>query len=244
MPGYHAIISRLPALPLLAGISLAIGFLVPSVFEMAQKPASQHRHDQLELSAFIVLAATALVCTAVSLLRKRQAAPEHEIGPPGTWQFDLLQLFLAITMFAIALAIMPLLELWVASAVIVALILAITAWAWRSGPSTGARITALLAVMFLPFVWMIAYSVPLGRTSGLIAVIPIAPGILVAELLRGLAGLQRDKVESVAAIAVMIQLLMGAWLARQGPRGSLTFSLLVLAASSAGSLLLHILYRA
>src|SRR5688572_5192782 len=111
---------RLPTLPLLAGISLAIGLFVPSVFEMAQEPASRHRHDQLELAAVIVLAATTLVCTAVSLLRKRQAEPMREIGPPGNWQFGLLQLFLAITMFAIALAIMPLLELWVASAVIVA----------------------------------------------------------------------------------------------------------------------------
>lgn len=244
MPGLRSFFRRLPLFPLFSGISLAIGLVIPSVFEWTQKPASRSRHVTLEHAAAAVLVITMFACSFV-MWRRRNATGQAAVRSESRkLQFGLRDVFVAITIVAVVLAMARLVSPPVASGGVIAVVSAIVGWAFACDRPIRSRVGLILANMYLPLAWMIAFNVPFGRTSGLAVNIPLGPGIVLAELLRELAGLNRYAVEVVGAVVVIGELLLGAWLARRGGRLSVIYAILVLISSSLGSLLLHALYRA
>jgi hypothetical protein len=93
---------------------------------------------------------------------------------------------------------------------------------------------------------MIAFNVPFGRTSGLVTAIPFGPALLPAELIRVLtdASIGPDGSASIAAVIVIGELALGAWLAGRGGKLWLVYLILVLLVSSVSSLGMHAGYRA
>jgi hypothetical protein len=154
----------------------------------------------------------------------------------------LRAIFAVTTVTAVALAMAMLLDAAWSSALVVAVVFAIVGWSVSGDWPIRSRIGALLASLFLPFTWMVAFNVPFGSTSGLAVNIPIAPGILPALLLRGLASV--DEVGKLAVAFVLLQLLIGAWLARRGGALFFAYAVLVLGSSTVNSLVFHVLYRA
>ena len=66
------LLRRVPLFAFFAGISLAIGFLVPTIFELGQTPAARHRDTAMEWAAIATLVLTIIACILFVWLGKRE----------------------------------------------------------------------------------------------------------------------------------------------------------------------------
>ncbi len=97
MPGLQSFFRRLPLLPLFTGISLAIGFIIPSIFELTQKPASRSRHYVMEQAAVAVLGIAILACSFAMWL-SRNPTKQPVDADFRKMQFGLREVFVAMTL--------------------------------------------------------------------------------------------------------------------------------------------------
>jgi hypothetical protein len=235
-------VSRIPLFTLVAGIGLTIGFLVPVAYEFAEEPWNRTRLTSLELAAMVTIVLTCVLCVFLAWFGKIRP-PAAERRPNVQWK--LWQLFAVMTVAAILLAVMKWLEISWASGVVAAVALGVLLWAAFQDPRVRARAAALVAGLFCPLVWMVAYNVPFGGTSGLVTALPFAPAILPAGLIRAVTSSGGpDEMGVVAGGIVIAELLLGAWLARRGGKLFVAYLLLVMLVSSVSSLGMHALYRA
>ncbi len=238
-----SLMKRVPLLTLLAGISLAIGFAVPVVFEWTQKPAARSRIPSMERAALAAVVLTAIAGTLAASWSKPADQPPGA-GRPKL-QFGLRSLFAATTVAAVLVAAARWLDAPWSSAMVAAAAVCTLGWSCRQDAQVRSRTGALLASLFLPFAWMIAYNEPFGRTSGLAVALPIGPGLLPAELIRRwlTSGIGVDGMMPIAAVIVIGELALGVWLAFRGGKLLLAYAILVLLISSISSLGMHALYR-
>jgi hypothetical protein len=235
-------VNRIPLFTLVAGIGLAIGFLVPVAFEVAEEPWNRTRLISMELAAIVTVVISSVLCVCLAWLGKERP-PAAERRPKV--QLRLRQLFAVITLAAILLAVMKWLNLAWASGLVTAVALGVLCWAVRQDARVRSRVAALVAGLFCPLVWMVAYNVPFGRTSGLVTAIPFAPAILPASLIRIVtSGGGPDEMGMVAGVIVIAELLLGSWLAYRGGKLFVAYLLLVTLVSSVSSFGMHALYRA
>jgi hypothetical protein len=243
MPGLRSFVARFALLPALVGISLVVGFIVPCVFEWGEEPWNRSRYYGLERGAVLALVMTIMATATCTLVRGETVQKPVEQSSTRRLQFGLLGLFVAMTLEAMLFATIPLLKTPIVVALVLAVILAILVWAFTCDWTVRGRVVSLLAIQYLPFAWLIAFNVPFGHTSGLAINIPLCPGILFGELFRGLVGLDQSIAGTVAIVIVVLQLLIGAWLARRGGKLFIAYAILVLIISSLSSLMIHALYR-
>lgn len=236
-------LGRVPLFTLVAGIGLTVGFLVPVAYELMEKPWNRTRLVGLERAAMlsVVVACGLGVLEFWHLKRIGTAADER----PRKVQFRLWQLFAVMTLAAVVLAVVKWLGISWVNALVGAVVLGVLGWALFQQPRVQLRAGAMVAGLFCPMVWMVAYNVPIGRTSGLVAAIPFAPAILPAALIRAITYRGGpDEMGMVAGVIVIAELLLGAWLAWRGGKLFVAYLLLVLLVSSVSSFGMHALYRA
>lgn len=234
---------RFPLLTLVAGLGLTVGFLAPVVFEWMQEPWNRTRLVGMEWAAMVSAVAACGLGVLEYWHRRRfeQAADERR---PKV-QFRLWQLFAVMTIAAVLLAVMKWLSVAWASSLTALVAVVVLGWGLFQEPGLQLRASALVAALFCPMMWMVAYNVPLGRTSGLVSAIPFAPGLLPAVLIRAVTYRSGpDQMGLVAAAIVIGELLLGAWLAWRGGKLFTAYLLLMLLVSSVSSFIMHALYRA
>jgi hypothetical protein len=233
---------RLPLFTLTAGVGLTIGFLVPVAYEWMQEPWNRTRLVSLEWAALLTMGLTCVACGFMAWLGRGQPSVAE---PRPRIQFKLWHLFAVMTVAAILLAAGKWLDLSWASALVAAVALGVLGWSLLQEARARSRTAALVAAIFCPLAWMVAYNEPFGRTSGLLAAIPFAPAILPAALIRAVTssgGL--DEMGQIAGLIVIAELLLGAWLARRGGKLFAGYLCLTLLVSSVSSFGMHALYRA
>lgn len=238
--------ARIPAgwtaFTLVAGIGLTIGFLVPVAFEFTEEPWNRTRLVSMERAAIVTVVLSSVVCVCLVCLAK-QKPPAAERRPKV--QLRLWQLFAVMSLAAILLAVMKRLNLSWASGLVTAVALGVLCWAVCQDARVRSRTAALVAGLFCPLVWMVAYNVPFGQTSGLVTAMPFAPAILPASLIRVVtSGGGPDEMGVVAGVIVIAELLLGSWLAYRGGKLFVAYLLLVIGVSSVSSFGMHALYRA
>jgi hypothetical protein len=234
--------SRFPLFTLVAGFGLTMGFLVPVAYELMEEPWNRSRLVSLERAAMISALVTCMLCPVAVWLGKGKSA---SVEQKRKIQFRLWHLFAVMTLAAIVLAAAKWLELTWVSALVAAVALGVVAWGLAQDAGMRSRTGALVAGLFCPLVWMVAYSEPFGRTSGLVAAMPFAPALLPAGLIRALAGGGGpDEMGVVAGVIVIAELLLGAWLAWRGGKLFVAYLVLILLVSSVSSLAMHAMYRA
>jgi len=220
---------------------MTIGFLVPVAFEFTEKPWNRTRLVGLEWAAIVTVAVTCALGGLGAWWGKRPAATQGK----RKIQFRLWQLLALMTLDAIALAVAKWLEIPWGSALVAVVALNVLAWGLTQDALVRSRAAAVVAGLFCPQVWMVAYNVPFGRTSGLAGAIPFAPAILPAALIRAVTYRGGpDEMGMVAAVIVIGELLLGAWLAWRGGKLFGAYLVLVLLVSSVSSFIMHALYRA
>jgi hypothetical protein len=231
---------RLPLFTMVAGISLAVGFAVPVVFEWGEKPAARSRYPALEMAAISLLVVTPAVCALIAWLRKPVEAPQKQ-----KLQFSLRRMFAITTLMAVVLSAARWLDVAWTSASVTAVALGTLAWSCLQDASVRSRTGALLAGLFFPFAWIVPFNEPFGSTSGLVTALPIGPAILPAELIRVYLtdGIGVDGMLPIAAVIVIAELLLGAWLAQRGGKLLVAYVLFLLVVSCLSSLAMHAMYR-
>lgn len=235
-------LSRIPLFTLVAGVGLTIGFLVPVAFEFAEEPWNRTRLVSMERAAILTAVLSSALCVCLIYLGK-QKPPAAERRPK--LQLRLWHLFAVMTLAAILLAAMKWLDHSWASGLVATVALGVLGWAVCQDARVRSRAAALVAGLFCPLVWMVAYNVPFGRTSGLVTAIPFAPAILPASLVRVvISSGGPDEMGVVAGAIVIAELLLGSWLAYRGGKLFVTYLLLVMVVSIVSSFGMHALYRA
>jgi hypothetical protein len=235
-------VNRIPLFTLVAGIGLAIGFLVPVAYEVTEEPWNRTRLVSMERAAMVTVALSSVLCVCLACLGKQK--PSATERPPKV-QLRLWQLFAVMTLAAILLALLKMLNLSWASGLVTAVALGVLCWAVSQDARVRSRAAALVAGLFCPLVWMVAYNVPFGRASGLVTAMPFAPAILPASLIRVVTtGGGPDEMGVVAGGIVIAELLLGSWLAYRGGKLFVAYLLLVMVVSTVSSFGTHALYRA
>ncbi len=232
----------MPLCTLMTGTGLAVGLLVPTVFEWTEKPAARSRHTAMDRAALVVIVVTLVVGAIVwSLNRPKELA--DVTGPASTSksvQFGIRHILIAMTVVALLIAIGPMIKS-VSHWVVVAAGAGILGWSHRIGPVIRSRTGACLAAMFLPFVWIVSVSRPFGPVSGMLTGMVFGPGLIPALLFR--TG-NIDNTTWIAAVVVIVEMAIGFFLARRTGGILITaYIILVLATSTGTSLVFHGLYR-
>ena len=244
MPHIGNCLKGLPLFLLCAGISLAYGLLVPTVFNWGLQKAARRSYPILERNALGVIVATSVAAILIWLWTNRAQDTCNESKARISLQFGIRQILIAMTLMAVALVAAPFSKPpWLNGfIVVVALIIGIGSFFYEA--PVRSRAWSVIAVIFLPFVWMIAYNVPFGPASGLAINLPIAPGVPAAELMRAAVGSERgDAVNVASAALVLVMLGLGAVLARRGGKLAVAYLAFVLTVSGLSSLALHVVYR-
>jgi hypothetical protein len=237
-------LKRLPLFTLTAGVGLTIGFLVPVAYELMDEPWNRSRLVGLERAALVTAVLTCLLGALAAWLG-RNSEPSETAGPRKKFQFRIWQLFAAMSVAAILLAAQRWLDLSWASALVAGVALGVLGWSLLLEARARSRMAALVAALFCPAVWIVAYNEPFGGTSGLVAAIPFVPAVLPAELIRVFTSAGGpDEMAQIAGLIVIAELLLGAWLARRGGKLFACYLGLILLVSSVSSFGMHALYRA
>jgi|GEM_PF-4262076 len=227
----------------MVGIGLATGLVVPTVFEWSQKAAARGRHSGMERAALVALAVSLVIAIMIWVLRRRADGAE-ELAEPARGkpiQFGIRHLLVAMTLVAIFAAAAQLIGDVFVPWIMMGAIAGLLGRSLFLGPIVRSRVAALMAAVFLPFAWIMPYSRPWGRTSGLMDGILFGPGILPATFLR------RGSVDNavwIAATIVLIELGLGFFLARRkNSPAFLIYAVMILLASSFSSLIFHAMFR-
>jgi hypothetical protein len=236
-------LNRIPLFTLMAGFSLAIGLLVPTIFEWSESPAARSRHPEMERAALMAIVVALLFAGPFWLLKNPERETEEalKLVRDKPVQFGIRHLLIAMTLVAILAAGIPLIKDVIAPWVVMGAIAGLSLWAVFLGPVVRSRVGALMSAVFLPFAWIVPYCKPWGHVSGMLEATLFGPGILPALLL--VRGTPDDSVW-IAAILVLIYLGIGFWLARRN--GSILFLVylsLAFLASAFSSFIFHALFR-
>lgn len=236
---------RFPLFTLFAGISLAFGLLVPTIFELGENPASRSSHPKFERAALIVFITTMVLSTLIWWIRSpSKSLTNGELNanesPQRKFQFGVRSLLIGTTLFALLMTVMQQLEFLVASYVVVAFIAAVVVYSSFYSGRVRLRAATLIVSLYFPFTWVVLFNKPFGHVSGLLQTIPIGPGIFPAIMIRG----HVDHATWLAATMVIVALLIGAWLARRGGKLSLAYFVFILMNSCINSFFWHFAYRA
>lgn len=169
--------------------------------------------------------------------------------PRPRWQASLRRLLIATTLAAAVLGLIqnrhwasP--DSQVAAPVALAMMLVGGIMLFRRGYESTERMCVTLAAMYAPFAWIVLYSRPFGRTTGLwenAVLFPSAWPIFAVAIVNG----QHPQVAPWwLVLSLVVQLSLGVWFAFRGWRWTLPLVALIGLIISASSFLYHVLFRA
>jgi len=240
MSKLQKLIKRFPWFTSTTGLALTFGLLVPTIFELGEKARS--RHTGLERGALLVIVLTIAIAALIWFLNKPSDDSDDQPDKVANLQFGIRHILITMTVIAIAIGVAPALNpekdilIWGMFGILVGTI------GWTSIQRADLRVRSgtLIAGMFLPFVWIIAYNKPFGHTSGMLPGILFGPGLVPAMMLR------RGNVDNtlwVAIIVVVLELGIGIWLAHRGRKLFAAYVVFCLLLSSVTSFFFHAMYR-
>jgi hypothetical protein len=229
-----------PVLIILTGIAIIVAMLVPVLFEFTEVALSRRRHTGLKRAALMTGVVTIIVGITWSAIRRRFPPKFETATPSNRRQFSTFDLIVFTTFVAAFMAVSKIMSWKVASSLIIAVSLAMGIWSCWQSASTRTHIFSLLACLFLPFLWIVPFNKPFGHTSGMYEGFTIGPSLIpVVFVMRD----NNDAGSAVAAMWVIGELLLGAWLARRAGWKSLIYIVGILGLSSINSFFLYALSR-
>jgi len=132
----------------------------------------------------------------------------------------------------------------VVSGTVSAAALAYLFWFCLKNPHHCLAASALAACMFLPYAWVIGYDELDRIFPTLLGLIAGMPAFLPAALLTQAFGQHLQESQWLALTLTAVELLIGIWMIRLGPRRTIAYLLLVMQLSAVGSLGFYMLCRA
>ena len=172
--------------------------------------------------------------------RDSQVATAQEQSNP--FQFNLRWLFITTTIIAILIAgisngpVAFYMLLWVVAVVGASLMVSKElSWKWQLG--------ALLACMYFPFAWVLVWKTFRNASWTLLIGVIGLPALLPGATVAGLFGKHPDQFIWLYILLTAVEIAIGFWLIRTGPRRTTAYLVLVMLLSIYGSMFLNIVAR-
>lgn len=209
-----------------------VGWFIPGFYEWTDSDQSRPSPLlwRLPLASSIACLAFCMLLPWLPIIRKEV---EGELRP--TLRFSLRTLLIFATAVAVAIPMLTKFPILISGTVCAGTYLNVIIFSVRH-PQHRMASAALIACMILPYTWVLGYG-ELGRILPVIAMmIGGMPAFIPAAILSRFFGENFHESHWVALLMTSLELLLGLWLIRLGPKRSIAYMLLVLHISVIGSL--------
>ncbi|MGB7325341.1 MAG: hypothetical protein WBD31_10760 [Rubripirellula sp.] len=228
--------SRNPIFPqvmsLFIVVSLLVGWSIPGFY--AWTDSDQSRPSPL-LWKVPLWSAIAFAVFVVALPWLPITSNSLNDAPRSRMRFSVRALLMITAGVAVATALFAKFPL-VSSAIVCAGAYTFSTWFCVRNPQHRMAASALIACLILPYAWVVGYE-ELDRILPTLAVmIAGMPAFLPAALLSQMFGQYFQESQWLAFLLTAVELLIGIWMIRLGPKRTIAYLLLAMLISGVGSL--------
>ncbi len=224
--------SRIPLFPLFIAVSLLVGWFIPAFY--AWTGSNQSRPSPLLWTVPLWSAiASAAFCMALPWLPIK-ANPSCD----ARWtpiRFSVRTLLILTTGFAVAIPFFAKLPLLVSGIVCGGAFAYLIAFCVRN-PQHRVAAAALVACMILPYSWLVGYGELDRVLPALVAMVAGMPAFLPAAWLSQMFGQHIQESQWLAFLLTALEIVIGMWTIRLGPKRTIAYLLFVMHVSAVGSL--------
>jgi hypothetical protein len=234
------LLSPVPIFPLLIAVSLIVGWSMPAFYEWTDSDQSRPSPLLWKVPLSLAIGSVAF-CVALPWLRittiVSSDAPRHQM------RFSLRTLLLITAGVAVAIPLLARFPIAVSGIVCAGAFAYFLAFCLQN-PQHRMAASALVACMALPYAWVVGYK-ELGRILPDLAVMVAGmPAFVPAALIGRLFGQNMHDVRWLTFLLTALELVIGIWIIRLGPKRTIAYLLFVMQLSVLGSLVFHMLVLA
>jgi hypothetical protein len=238
--GIAKLASRNWIFPLFIAVSLLIGWSIPNFYIWTD--SDQSRPSPLLWQVPLGLAILSLgLCVALPWLPIARKSSLD--SPRQQLRFSLRGLLLTTTVAAVAIPLLAKFPLVVSGIVCAGSFAYFIAFCVRN-PQHRLAASALVASMTLPYAWLVGYQELERVLPELLIMFAGLPAFVPAALLARLFGQNMQHTLWLAFLLTSLEMVIGIWMIRLGPKLTIAYFLLVMQLSALGSLALHMLVLA
>jgi hypothetical protein len=233
-------LARLPIFPLLIAASFLVGWFIPGYYDWTG--SDQSRPSPLVAQTALGLLVGAMIIWAV--------LPWVPVGDNARQTDRSIRFrFTSRTMFLITAAVASVIlaitkfPMFVSGG-LCALAFCHVVWFWSRFRRKRWPTAALFSCMWLPFVWIIVHEEFEDIFPAVLSMAAGMPGFFPAAMIGRLFGQNLHDVAWLAILLTGVEMTVGTWIIRLGPRCTIAYLVLVLLTSTIGSFGLNALVRA
>ena len=232
--------SRISTFSLFIAASLLVGWFIPRFYIWTDSDQSRPSPLlwQVPLGSIVVSMAFCVVLPWLPIANQTSNKTSQQ-----RLLFSIRTLLLITAMVAVAIVLLAKFPLLVSGIVTAGAFMYLIAFC-VSNPQHRLEASALVASMSLPYVWIVGYD-ELGRIlPDLLVMLAGLPSFLPAALLGRLFNQNMHDAFWLALLLTALEMVIGIWMIRLGPKRTIAYLLLVLHVSALGSLGFHTLVLA
>lgn len=234
------VLAKLPIFPLLITLSLLVGWFVPAFYDWTG--SDQSRPSPLILPTALGLILCGIVaCLALPWLPIATDPPTNDLVDKA--QFKLRTILVITSFVAVIIASLRTMPMLAVSGVLYGLALC---WVVRFGllhHQFRWPVVSLLACAYFPYVWIVSFGSTSNFQPELLWMASGLPAFLPTILFSGLVEQHPQDLGWLSILMVSIELVIGVWIIRLGPKRSIAYFVFLLITSILGSAALNALVR-
>lgn len=232
--------ASLPIFLMLIAVSFLFGWFIPAFYDWTGSDQSRPS-PLIGQTAWGMTAVALIVWSVLPWLPIADASQETE--PAVRVRFKLRTLFAVTGVAALVIAAITRIPTLVSGGLCV-ITLCYVVRHWILHPRHRLPITALLACMFLPFVWIVGYRELSNILPTILWAAPGLPSVLPMMIIGRWVGQHGEELFWLSTLLTSAEIVIGVWMIRLGPRRTIAYLVLVLLISTFGSFVLNALLRA
>ena len=232
--------SRVSTFSLFIAASLLVGWFIPRFYIWTDSDQSRPSPLlwQVPLGSIVVSMAFCVVLPWLPIANQTSNKTSQQ-----RLLFSIRTLLLITAMVAVAIVLLAKSPLLVSGIVTAGVFMYLIAFC-VSNPQHRLEASALVASMNLPFVWIVGNDDPGRILPNLLVMFAGLPAFLPAALLGRLFSQNMHDAFWLALLLTALEMVIGIWMIRLGPKRTVAYLLLVLHVSALGSLGFHVLVLA
>ena len=232
--------SRISTFSLFIVASLLVGWFIPRFYIWTDSDQSRPSPLlwQVPLGSFVVSMAFCVVLPWLPIANQTSNKTSQQ-----RLLFSIRTLLLITAMVAVAIVLLAKFPLLVSGIVTAGAFMYLIAFC-LSNPQHRLEASALVASMNFPYVWIVGYDDPGRILPNLLVMFAGLPAFLPAALLGRLFNQNMHNAFWLALLLTALEMVIGIWMIRLGPKRTIAYLLLVLHVSALGSLGFHALVLA
>ncbi|QDV82301.1 hypothetical protein TBK1r_12280 [Stieleria magnilauensis] len=230
---------RLPVFPLLIAASLVVGWFIPSFYDWTG--SDQSRPSPL-IGQFAIGMLVSVSILSLALPWMPSPSLQHAKDPAAPMRFTIRTVLIATAIVAMLLAAVAKFPL-VTSGGLYAIVWCRVVWSMMKCRQSRLPTAAILACLYLPFVWIASWNGLSGILEALLGIALGLPAFFITLFAGRLSGQYIQELTWLSMLFTAIELAIGLWVVRLGPKVTVAYCLWVLVISIFGSFVLNAMVR-